>query len=329
MELHRTSGRWKLGLALSLCTVLLWGMLPIALKALLRGLDALTISWFRFLLACLLLVAWYARSGELVRLLRAPGKGRLLLLVAALGLCGNYVFYLFGLRLITPAAAQVLIQLAPLSMLLGGMVIFGERFILQQWLGLALLLLGQGLFFLPGLAGGGGTAHSPLGLALMVVAALSWGAYALAQKQLQARWPSQLVLCVVYGLCALLLSPFAHPGHLPGLGLVNLSLLLFTVFNTLVAYGTFSEALNHLEASRVGVILSTTPLFTITFVHLGAHMFPGLVDADPLPPSALAGAALVVAGSALSALRRRRVPASATIVGGAVAVVADANPTEP
>ncbi|MCA9787901.1 MAG: EamA family transporter, partial [Candidatus Cloacimonetes bacterium] len=83
MELHRTSGRWKLGLALSLCTVLLWGMLPIALKALLRGLDALTISWFRFLLACLLLVAWYARSGELVRLLRAPGKGRLLLLVAA------------------------------------------------------------------------------------------------------------------------------------------------------------------------------------------------------------------------------------------------------
>ena len=75
MELHRTSGRWKLGLALSLCTVLLWGMLPIALKALLRGLDALTISWFRFLLACLLLVAWYARSGELVRLLRAPGRG--------------------------------------------------------------------------------------------------------------------------------------------------------------------------------------------------------------------------------------------------------------
>ena len=31
--MHLVSGRWRLGLALSLCTALLWGVLPIALVA--------------------------------------------------------------------------------------------------------------------------------------------------------------------------------------------------------------------------------------------------------------------------------------------------------
>lgn len=296
-------------MGLALTTAVLWGMLPIALKLLLEQAEPLTISWLRFLLSGLLIAAYYLQQGRgrlLPDLLRAGGRTRWLLWTAVLGLAGNYVFYLLGLDLVTPAAAQVLIQLAPLSMLLGGLWIFRERFSPRQWLGLALLLAGQGLFFLPGLQhaeGRGG--YSLLGLGLIVIAALTWGAYALAQKQLLTRWPSPVVMCLVYLLSALLLWPFCHPSSLLTLDALGVGLLLFTVFNTLVAYGAFAEALAHVEASRVSLVLALTPLLTIGFVHLGAKLFPTVIAANGLPPVALLGAALVVAGSALAALRRR------------------------
>jgi len=49
--MHEISGRWRLGLFLSLTTAILWGVLPIALKGLLQYMDVNTITWFRFLIA--------------------------------------------------------------------------------------------------------------------------------------------------------------------------------------------------------------------------------------------------------------------------------------
>jgi len=55
--MHQSSGRWQLGLILSLTTSLLWGMLPIALKGLLQDMDAMTITWYRFLVAAVIM--WF------------------------------------------------------------------------------------------------------------------------------------------------------------------------------------------------------------------------------------------------------------------------------
>ena len=49
--MHQTTGRWRLGLLLSLATVSMWGVLPIVLKLLLAHMDAATITWYRFLIA--------------------------------------------------------------------------------------------------------------------------------------------------------------------------------------------------------------------------------------------------------------------------------------
>ncbi|MDD9894936.1 MAG: EamA family transporter [Gammaproteobacteria bacterium] len=47
-----------LGFFLSLTTAALWGMLPVALKELLAGMDAWTVVWYRFLVAALVLFFW-------------------------------------------------------------------------------------------------------------------------------------------------------------------------------------------------------------------------------------------------------------------------------
>ena len=51
-----------------------------------------------------------------------------LTLTAVACLLGNYLLYIWGLDHITPGAAQILIQLAPLLLLIGSVVIFKERF---------------------------------------------------------------------------------------------------------------------------------------------------------------------------------------------------------
>ena len=51
--MHASTGRWQLGLALALTTAVFWGLLPIALKVTLAGMDAWTLTWYRFTTAAI------------------------------------------------------------------------------------------------------------------------------------------------------------------------------------------------------------------------------------------------------------------------------------
>ncbi len=306
MEKHTTTGRWKLGLGLSFVAVFMWGLLPIALKALLRQMDPVTIAWYRFLIAGAVIAIPVARSRDLGRL-RTLGRGGILLLaVAALGLSGNYILYVLGLDFTSPAAAQVLIQLAPMFMLLGGLAVYGERFTRWQWVGLAILLTGLVLFFNENLAElvSGLTAITK-GVILLIGAAIAWAIYALAQKQLLRSLSAPSIMFIIYAVGSLIFLPVASPARILELDGVGLALLAFLALNTLIAYGSFSEALDHLEASRVGVILAMQPVWTLSAVWLGARLLPAIIDPQRLNALSLIGAGMVVGGSMLGALSRR------------------------
>ncbi len=108
-----------------------------------------------------------------------------LLLAATLGLAANYIGFLLGLDHTSPANAQVLIQLGPLLLALGGLVVFRERFAPAQWLGFTVLVVGLGAFFASQLAAIGRESDRYLvGVAWIGFAALTWAIYGLAQKQL-------------------------------------------------------------------------------------------------------------------------------------------------
>ena len=118
---------WRLGLGFSLITALMWGGLPISLKAIVGDMDSATITWYRFSLSAFIALLWYGhRSGPaLKRLLSRPLWPMTLLAVS--GLLLNYLLYLVGLDHTTAAAAQILIQLAPLLLLLGSVFLFKEN----------------------------------------------------------------------------------------------------------------------------------------------------------------------------------------------------------
>ena len=302
MELHRPSGSVVLGLALGVLTAWIWGTLPVALKILLRHLDVVTLTWARFLTAGLLLLP-LALPAVVKDASRLRGLPLALLILTVAGLTGNHLTFQKGLEFISPGTAQIVIQLAPVFMLLGGMVCFGERFRRLQWLGVALLLAGLALFFSPRfdelLAD---VDDQGTGVLLIAAAALLWGFYMLGQKQLLLYLRSDAVLLWVYLTGAALLTPAATPSAALALEGPMLALLLGTGVMAVLSYLGFAAALARVEASRTGMLIALTPLFVLANVQLVSSLRPDLLEPERIGPASLCGAAAVVAGSMLSVL---------------------------
>lgn len=301
--LHRARGNPKLGLMLALATVLMWGFLAIALKILVQGMDAFTITWYRLTIAGLVLAIFQWKRGELPNLRPLGWRVWSMLLVALLGLTGNYVLFVISLDFVPPTTAQLVIQLAPLLFLLGSLAVFGESFSGIQWVGLAILVVGLLLFFndrlvdLVRLSG-----SEAKGVAIVVLAAIVWAGYAVAQKQLLSTFSSENILLLIYVGAAVLLFPIASPMTIATLTRFEQVLLAFGVINTLAAYGCFAEALEHWEASRVSAVIALTPLVTISAVYAVLEFWPDIDVGTRLDSLGMSGAVLIVGGSAMAAL---------------------------
>lgn len=307
MERHQTSGRRALGVALASTTMLLWGALPIALKVVLAQMDAATITFYRFLGSAALVGGVLAARGRLPRLRGLGRREGSMLAGAGLFLGVNYILYLMSLDRTTPADAQVLIQIGPLLLALGGLIVFRERFARRQWIGFATLLVGLAIFFRSQLAEVAGDVAGRdrylVGNLLMVGAATLWAMYGLAQKQLLRAMPSVQIMLCIYAGCTVLFAPLASPGTIVGLDATGFGFLLFCALNTAIGYGAFAEALAHGEASRVSAVLALTPIATLGMVEICRAVWPALdVGQGELPWASVAGALVVVVGSLVTSL---------------------------
>lgn len=306
MSIHLTSGRWRLGLGLALLKTFLWGILPLGLAIILQSLDVYTVTWYRFLIAFVLLGIYLATCQKLPNVQNWRSIPWRLLGIATIFLAANYVLFLQGLALTSPTNAEVLIQLSPVLMGLGALAIFKEHYTRLQWLGLGVLTLGFSLFFheqLRVLV----TASDQylLGSLILVCAAVCWAIYALAQKQLLQQLSSSQIMWLIYGSCTLLYLPVSTPTAIFSLTSFQGLVLLFCGLNTLIAYGAFAESLEHWEASRVSAVLALAPIITLISVDTIALLFPLLLKPEHLTILAIMGSILVVTGSMMIALGKK------------------------
>jgi len=320
--MNKLSGRWKLGLSLAVFTAAIWGLLPIALAITLRAVDPVTLTWARFLVAALMLGGILAVLGRLPQLSKTARGGWGVLALALFGLVGNFVLYVVALGHTSPTVAQIVTQLSPILLMLGGVVVFHERFTAIRWVGFVLLIVGLALFFnrrLPELMHP--TEGLGLGVALFALASFVWAIYGLAQKWMLRHLQSQQILLLLYIGAAIVLSPAARPSVILKVDTVQAWMFAFCCANTVFAYGAFAEALKHWEASRVGATLTLTPLFTITAMWCVEHFAPTLVAPEGLNWISIVGAFVVVGGSMLCALGGAPAPAQVPAESGARAEV--------
>ncbi|MCD4655717.1 DMT family transporter [bacterium] len=305
MSLHQAKINRSKGLTLALITTIMWAILPIIIKTVLRDLDPITTTWYRFCMAGGVLTIIICIRQNFPALPKSRGV-LILWITACLGLVANHTVYVAGLNFLQPVAATIFIQLAPVFLLAGSLIIFREPFSRRQWGGFLVLLAGIGLFFLPELKSLASlTREFILGAVLIATAALTWAIYALSQKQLLNHYSSQQIMTVIYITGTILLFPWARPEGAFELDSARMALLIFAGINTLVAYGCFSEALDIWDASRVSAVIATIPVFTVIFMLIAQFLFPEFVDPEPLTATKLTGACVVVAGSMICALAKR------------------------
>lgn len=297
---------WRVGLLLTLVTVGMWSVLPHFLQAGLHFIDPLTLNFFRFVAAGVALGTILAVRGEVPKASQFHGKVWPLLLIAIFGLASNYAFYLWGIGRVSASAGQILIQLAPALLTLGSILFFKERFTGPQIGGFIVLLLGLLVFFnhrwsSVTLA----VDEYAWGIGSILLAALTWVAYALSQKKLLEAFTSSQIMVIIYLGAGLLFLPLVDFSQFIALSVGEWTILLWCALNTLIGYGAFAEAMRHWDASRVSAVLALTPLGTLAVSEVVEVAWPGAFLHESINALSLVGAAAVVGGSLTVALWRQ------------------------
>jgi len=254
------------GIAFTLITVLMWGILAIALKVASKAIDSPTIVWFRFSLAFSGMAVWAVfNDPKSFKILYKPS---LILVISTLMLAWNYIGFMWGVQYTTPGNAQVAVQTGQVVLAIFGVVFFKEKLSLVQGLGFLLALMGFWIFYqqhltvLPA-----NKSEYTKGMLLTVSAALTWAVYAAMQKKLIRQHPVTTLNLFIFGLPILLYLPFANFESLAHLSFSYWLLLIFLGANTLISYVCLSLALKYMEAGKVSVLLIMNPI--ITFVIMG------------------------------------------------------------
>ena len=292
---------WKIGLSLSLMVVFFWSTLPVALNISLKAIDAWTLTWLRFCVAAVItsMIIFYTGSWKGYKSLSI--KNWLWLLFAGIMLISNYVGFIIGLDKTTPANAQVLIQLAPLLMILGGVFVYKETFRFKQKLGAFLLVSGLLIFFNDQI----GTilkAEYTSGVLTLIFAAITWAIYALIQKKLHDVLSPQAILTMIYIMASIILLPFFEPTSFANINQQQWIAIAYASLNTVGAYAAFAQALKFWQASRVGMVIAMVPVFTLLFINLMSQLLPDLVQPEQIHTLGLIGIILIVSGSVIASI---------------------------
>lgn len=284
------------GALYALLTASMWGFMAIVLKVITYELSPVTVVWFRFAIAFLVLAAWTLifRRSDFSIFRRPP----FLLLLTALFLAMNYTGFIAGIKYVSPSASQIFIQIAPVSFALSGIIIFREHVNWKHIAGFVLVLAGIALFYseqLRDIAANG--EHFTRGMLLVLGGGLSWAAFATAQKSLlQKIGPNQLNL-FIYGVCAVALAPLVKFAQLGGMPAVNWYILIYLGLNTVVAYGSLAMAIKLTEATRVSVIITLNPIITFVTMAILTRMKVSWIEPEAFSLLSIFGALSVLAGA--------------------------------
>ncbi len=293
----------QLGILAAATTAFCWSFLAIILKVALNFTDSYTIVFYRMAFAALfMLMIGFFWQRDLLKILKHWPKW---VIVAGLGLGGNYLGYMKGVELTSPSNAQVFIQLAPLSLLISGILFFKERPLWHQYVGILVTVFGFSLFF-KDQAGNGSNEWSSYisGQTWIFFAAITWALFASIQKFESKRWTLGQLNLMIWLVASLLLSPGVSWAKLIEISWAAHLFLAFLGLNTIIAYGCFSYALKTLPATQVSPIITLNPLLTLLFMNVLSLFEFSWLAPEKVTFLGYFGALLVVSGVILAVRSR-------------------------
>lgn len=290
--------RYK-GVLFASITAFFWGFLAIALKVATGIMDPMTIVWFRFVVAFSVLFIYFSiKKPEYLGILKNPP---LYIIIASLGLGINYLAFLYGLKLTSPATSQIIIQIGPIFLGVVGLVFFKEKISPRQAIGFAIAGTGMFIFYRESISSMVENEEMfNMGVLWIVVAAMAWVTYATLQKILVKKYPAQQLNLFLFGLPILIFLPFIKPEGFLTLSLNNWLLLIYLGLNTLIAYGSLAIAFKYLEANKVSVIITMNPIITFILMGILTYIEVSWIEPEVLTTKGLIAAFLVIFGAVMA-----------------------------
>ena len=287
------------GIIFASITAFFWGFLAIALKVATDSFNVTNLVWFRFTFAFIVMVGYFAfKDPQKLRILIHPP---LLALLAALGLALNYYGFTSGINHTSPSTAQIVIQLGPISLGLVGYLFFKEKIGKTQIMGFGVAFIGLAFFYYNQVSKIIDSEINVFNMGFMwiVIAALAWLTYASLQKILVKKHDSQMLNLIIFGLPALIYTPFVSFGDFQGIGLNNWLLLLFLGANTVIAYGCLSLAFKYTDVNKVSVIITLNPIITFIVMAILYQMDVSWINAEKMDLHTWLGALMVITGAVM------------------------------
>ncbi len=278
---------------------LLWGFAFVGIKEVVREVSPTTLTILRFAIAdvCLIAVMAFARST------RPRFERRDWWRVAVLAITGVPMYHLalnWGEQRTSASVASLIVATAPVMVALLSAAVLRERTPARRWLGIALAFGGVAV-----LAFANGSAHgstSLVGVAVSILAPVSWAVYTIVAKPLTERASSIQVTAGGMLAGSLTLLPFLSGRTFEEIGGLSASgwgwMLLLGVGSSVAGYFIFVWALRRMDATTVSVFLYAVPVVALLASWL-------LLD-EQLGISVAVAAALVITGVSLAQQEKRR-----------------------
>jgi drug/metabolite transporter (DMT)-like permease len=277
---------WRADLALVFNTII-WGSTFVLVKRALDDASALLFVAIRFSVATVVMSyvfrrRWTVRSG--------PPPGGIL---AGVCLFGGYAFQTLGLKLTTPSKAAFLTGLSVVMVPLLSSLVYRVYPHTSEAIGVVIATVGMGLMTLHGSAGG-----VALGDTLVILCALAFAAHIVVLGHYSKMAPFEPLAVWQLGTTAVLAlagfwwieKPFFHPSPM-----LWLALLVSSLLSTALAFTVQTWAQQVTTATRAALIFALEPVV--------AWLFAFVIMGERLPPKAVLGAVLILAGIVVAELK--------------------------
>jgi drug/metabolite transporter (DMT)-like permease len=298
-------------LAGGLAAVALWGLAPVATRAVVAHIAPLPLLALRMGLASLVLLPWALPVFKRLTL-RSAGR---LVTAGLLGIVGYTLPVTVGLQWLHASTAGLLLASEPIWVMLIGRVFLSERRPARAWAGSGVALAGVVLLAGPGALSGDG--QRPLaGVCLVVAGTLAFGAYTIVLRPLSKVHGAGAATAASTVVGAIPLLAFA--GTVSGARLAELppadwaGLVFLGLGSSVAGMVLWNRAVAVAGSSRVSLLLYFEPVVSVTgaVALLGESVTVAMIGAGLL---ILAGVALASAGIPAEPVAVSVRPASAQV----------------
>ncbi len=270
-----------------------WGITFVIFKYANESFDPIAIIFFRLLISIVFLFSFAFLTGRMMRFRKGDFKWFLLM-----ALFEPFIYFLgesFGLSMVSPTVAAIIVSTIPLFVPVAAFFLLKERLSVTNILGLALSFAGVIMVVM---ASEGRLAGNIKGIMLMFVAVFGAVGYTIIAKRLLDTYNGIFITAWQSTLGLLFITPFFLTLELPHLDFSAIlpssiwAMLFLGVFGSGVCFILFAVGIRELGASKANVFANLVPVV--------AAIVSFFVLKEEMPVMKILGIVVVLAGLMLS-----------------------------